>query len=222
MGVVDPYNVSLTVLDDQGLLSVVKSVPYAVTGGNNSPVADAGPNQLGIPAGTVTLNGCGSYDPLGLALTYQWQQISGTSVNLSSSTVCNPTFTAAASQSYGFRLTVRNTDGLQASANTTVSTATPAAVRIVQFSAIPATVQPGQSSTLSWVIDNATSATITPGIGNVDPVVFTVGPIASFEMVFVVSNPGDGLGIDNLAIAGEGCLTPAHASTWGAVKNIYR
>src|SRR6185369_15078897 len=61
------------------------------------------------------------------------------------------------------------TDGLSASANTSVSTITPAAVRIVQFSAIPASLQPGQASTLSWVIDNATSATITPGIGAVDP-----------------------------------------------------
>jgi hypothetical protein len=136
--------------------------------GSSPPIADAGPNQLGIAAGTVTLNGCGSTDPLGLALTYLWQQISGPTVNLSSTTTCNPTFTAAAGQSYAFRLTVRNTDGLSASATTTVSTAVPAAVRIVQFSAIPASVQPGQASTLSWVIDNATSATITPGVGNVD------------------------------------------------------
>ncbi len=136
--------------------------------GASPPVADAGPNQLGIPAGTVSLNGCGSYDPLGLALTYQWQQISGPTVTLSSPTTCSTTFTAAAGQTYAFRLTVRNTDNLQSSATTTVSTTTPAAVRITQFTAIPASLQPGQSSTLSWVIENATSATITPGVGNVD------------------------------------------------------
>jgi hypothetical protein len=137
--------------------------------GSSPPIADAGPNQLGISAGNVTLNGCGSYDPLGLALTYQWQQVTGPNVTLSSTTTCNPTFTAAAGQTYSFRLTVRNTDNLQASATTTVSTATPSNARIVQFSAIPASIQPGQASTLTWVIDNATSATITPGIGNVDP-----------------------------------------------------
>jgi hypothetical protein len=158
--------------------------------GSSPPVADAGPNQLGIQAGTVTLNGCGSYDPLGLALTYQWQQISGPSVPLSSSTVCNPTFTAAASQSYGFRLTVRNTDGLQSSANTTVSTLTPAAVRIVQFSAIPATVQPGQASTLSWVIDNATSATITPGVGTIDPRTGSVSVTPTQTTTYTLSATG--------------------------------
>src|SRR5262249_41192880 len=81
--------------------------------GNSPAVAAAGPNQIGVPAATIPLNGCGSYDPLGLALTYQWQQLSGPSVTLSSTTTCNPTFTAAGSQSYSFRLTVRNTDGLQ-------------------------------------------------------------------------------------------------------------
>lgn len=136
--------------------------------GSSPPIADAGPNQLGIAAGTVTLNGCGSTDPLNLPLSYQWTQIPGPSVTLSSTTVCNPTFTAAAGQTYSFRLTVRNTDNLSASATTTVSTAVPAAVRVVQFTANPAAIQPGQSSTLSWVIENATSASIS-GIGTVDP-----------------------------------------------------
>jgi hypothetical protein len=137
--------------------------------GSSPPVADAGPNQLGIPAGVVTLNGCGSSDPLGLPLTFLWTQINGPSVSLSSTSTCNPTFTAAAGQTYSFRLTVRNTDNLSASATTTVSTAVPAAVRIVQFTAIPASIQPGQSSTLTWVIDNATSASISGGVGTVDP-----------------------------------------------------
>jgi hypothetical protein len=136
--------------------------------GSSPPIADAGPNQIGIPAGAVTLNGCGSSDPLGLALTYQWLQISGPTVSITNATACSASFTAAAGQNYGFRLTVRNTDNLSASATTTVSTATPPQVRIVQFSAVPARVDPGQASTLSWVIENATSATITPGVGAVD------------------------------------------------------
>jgi hypothetical protein len=60
------------------------------------------------------------------------------------------------------------------------------------------------------------------GLQNVDPIHFTIGPIASFEVVFVVSNPSDGIGIDDLAIAGEGCITPTRGSTWGALKNVYR
>jgi hypothetical protein len=104
--------------------------------------------------------------------------------------VCNPTFTAAAGQNYSFRLTVRNTDNLSASATTTVSTATPAQVRIVQFSAIPATVQSGQASTLSWVIDNATSATITPGIGNVDPRTGSVSVTPTQTTTYTLSATG--------------------------------
>src|SRR5262249_46782704 len=105
-------------------------------------------------------------------------------------TTCNPTFTAAASQSYSFRLTVKNTDGLSSSANTTVSTTTPSAVRVVQFTAIPASIQPGQASTLSWVIDNATSATIAPGIGSVDPRTGSVSVTPTQTTTYTLSATG--------------------------------
>jgi archaellum component FlaC len=137
--------------------------------GSSPPIADAGPNQLGISAGTVTLNGSGSYDPLGLALTYQWTQILGQTVTLATPTAATTTFTAAAGQSYSFRLTVKNTDGLQASATTSVSTTAPNAAAITQFAATPASIQSGQSSTLTWSVSNATAASISPGPGTVDP-----------------------------------------------------
>jgi len=137
--------------------------------GSSPPIADAGPNQLGITAGTITLNGSGSYDPLGLALTYQWTQISGQNVTLATPTAAITTFTAAAGQSYSFRLTVKNTDGLQASATTSVTTSSPNAATITQFAATPASIQSGQSSTLTWSISNATAASISPGPGTVDP-----------------------------------------------------
>jgi uncharacterized cupredoxin-like copper-binding protein len=136
--------------------------------GSSPPIADAGPNQNGVAAGTVTLNGTGSYDPLGEALTYAWTQISGPQVALTGASTPTATFTAAAGQTYSFRLTVTNTDGLKGTATTTVSTASPSQVHIVQFSATPATVQPGQSTTLTWVVQNATSVTLNPGPGSVD------------------------------------------------------
>jgi len=136
--------------------------------GSSPPIADAGPNQVGVPAGTITLNGSGSSDPLGLALTYSWVQIAGPTVSISNANGPIATFTAVAGQTYSFRLTVKNTDGLSASASTSVSTASPAQLRILQFSANPATIQPGQSSTLTWVVENATAVTITPGPGSVD------------------------------------------------------
>jgi len=136
--------------------------------GSSPPIANAGPSQSNIAAGTVTLNGSGSYDPLGETLTYQWTQISGPGVALNNANAAVATFTAAAGQTYVFKLTVTNTDGLSSSATTSVSTATPQQVQVLQFTANPANIQAGQSSTLTWVVQNATSVTISPGVGSVN------------------------------------------------------
>jgi hypothetical protein len=178
--------------------------------GSSPPVADAGPNQLGITAGPVTLNGCGSFDPLGLALTYQWTQISGPNVALSGANTCTANFTAAAGTTYAFRLTVRNTDNLQSSATTTVSTGTPAAVRIVQFNAIPTAIQSGQSSTLTWVIDNATSATITPGIGSVDPKTGSVSVTPTQTTTYTLSATGPNGTINSTVTVQVGAIGPGN------------
>ena len=136
--------------------------------GSSPPVADAGPDQVNVAPGTVTLDGSGSSDPLGLALTYSWLQISGPGVTLASPSAVRTTFTAVAGQTYAFRLTVRNTDNLSATDTVLVSSASPNGARIIQFTANPASVQAGQSSTLTWVVDNASAVTIT-GLGSVDP-----------------------------------------------------
>jgi hypothetical protein len=66
-------------------------------GGNQPPVADAGTNLTVVPGATVQLDGSGSSDPNGDALTYQWSQIAGPTVTLSSTSAAQPTFTAPAS-----------------------------------------------------------------------------------------------------------------------------
>ena len=136
--------------------------------GTSPPVADAGPNQIGIPAGTVTLNGSGSYDPNGETLTYQWVQSGGPAVAITNANQAIATFSASSAQGYTFKLTVRNTDGQQASAYTYVSTTKPSSVSILFFIANPTTINAGQSSTLTYKVTNATSVTISPNIGSVN------------------------------------------------------
>jgi len=64
---------------------------------NVGPVANAGPDQTVNPGVTVTLDGTGSSDFDGTITGYDWTQLSGTPVTLSSTTVPQPTFTAPVS-----------------------------------------------------------------------------------------------------------------------------
>jgi LmbE family N-acetylglucosaminyl deacetylase len=61
---------------------------------NHAPLVDAGSDQIVNEGVHVVLDGSGSSDPDGTPLAFQWQQTGGTSVQLSSSTAMNPTFTA--------------------------------------------------------------------------------------------------------------------------------
>jgi hypothetical protein len=135
--------------------------------GASPPVADAGPDQIGVSAGNINLNGSGSYDPNGEVLTYQWTEETGPTVSLSAPTSVATSFSAGVGQAYTFRLTVRNTDGLSASARVRVSTTTPQKVQILFFIADPPSIQGGGTSKLSWKILNADSATISPTVGAV-------------------------------------------------------
>jgi hypothetical protein len=134
--------------------------------GNDAPVADAGPDQIGVNAGQISLNGSGSFDPEGDALTYQWQQISGPSVSISGMNTAVASFTAGEGQSYGFRLTVRDPQGQQAVDSVTVTTSSREAVQIVRFQASPDRIRMGEQSTIDWQVLNADSVTITE-IGSV-------------------------------------------------------
>jgi hypothetical protein len=134
--------------------------------GNNAPVADAGPNQTITGSATITLNGSASYDPDGDPITYAWVQESGPAVILSSLTTATTQFSAVAGNTYTFRLTVRDTGGLQGIARVTVSASQLAPPQVLSFTATPSTITQGQSSVLGWQVVNADSVTIT-SLGNV-------------------------------------------------------
>jgi hypothetical protein len=136
--------------------------------GASPPIANAGGNQIGVPAGTITLNGSKSYDPNGEALTYQWTVNGGGAASLANPAAAVTTFTAQAGASYSFTLTVTNTDGLSASANAIVTTLHAPANAQIQFcTAQPLSISPGQSTVLSWATTNSTLVSITPGVGTV-------------------------------------------------------
>ncbi len=128
--------------------------------GDDPPIADAGPNQIGIAAGLITLNGSNSYSPDGNPITYQWVQVVGPQITLSSPTSAITTFTAIAGETYTFRLTVRDNFGGQGSAYVTINTKATPVPSIGFFTATPAQITAGKSTTLSWSVTNATSVMI--------------------------------------------------------------
>lgn len=134
--------------------------------GNNAPVADAGPNQTITGSATVTLNGSASFDPDGDAITYQWLQEGGPAVTLSSPTSATTQFAAVAGNTYTFRLTVRDTGGLQGISRVVVSSVQLPPPRVLAFTATPSTINSGQFSVLGWQVVDADNVTIT-SLGNV-------------------------------------------------------
>lgn len=132
-----------------------------------TPVADAGPDQIGVGAGSILLDGSASFHPDGDPITFQWTQIAGPAVSLAGVNTSKATFTGAEGQLYAFRLTVRDPRGAQAIARVTVTTRAAAPLRILRFTANPSNVRSGQSTTLAWQVENADSVEIST-IGRVD------------------------------------------------------
>jgi hypothetical protein len=106
----------LTVTDFGGLKDT-DTIVVNVTGDNDPPTADAGPDQNVNEETTVTLDGSNSSDPDDGIEFYRWKQVAGTSVSLSNPEAVQPTFSAPTVGSDGvsftFELTVTDYGGLQ-------------------------------------------------------------------------------------------------------------
>ena len=155
---------SLTVSD--GSLSASDTVtvtvaPVAPT--NRAPTANAGPDRTVNTGATVTLDGSGSSDPDGDALTYSWTQTSGTTVTLSDTAIANPTFTAPNSATtLVFSLTV--SDGSLSDTDTVTITVTAAPVTPtlprISIRAVDSSVTEGETIRFTIEADTAPSAAL--------------------------------------------------------------
>ena len=157
--------------------------------GNDSPVADAGPDQIGIDGGTIVLDGSRSYDPDDDPITFEWEQVGGPDVTLSSLNTAQTSFTAEEGQTYLFRLTVRDDHNGVGTDRVTVSTLD-RQITILRFLVEPLHITSGESATLVWEVGNATNVEIS-GIGEVNPEggSTTVNPTETTTYTLTASNP---------------------------------
>jgi hypothetical protein len=142
--------------------------------GNDPPVADAGPDQVGVAAGTIQLDGSASFDPDGDPITFQWTQIAGPAVALTGANAAKASFSATEGNVYGFRLLVKDDKGAQGIARVSITTRATPRVRVLRFTANPTLIRTGQESALNWLVENADTVTISgvtqqlnPGTGSV-------------------------------------------------------
>jgi len=84
-------NVGVNVL--QGRVGLFESTA-AGGGGNQAPIANAGPDQTVNEGSLVNLNGTASFDPNGNTITFLWTQTAGPTVTLSNPASATPTFAA--------------------------------------------------------------------------------------------------------------------------------
>lgn len=102
------YNFELLVTDNRG--GIAKDTMVLTV--NNPPVANAGANaSITLPANTITLSGAASGDVDGSITSYNWSQVSGTSVNITSPSSVQTVVTFTAAGSYRFELTVTDNRG---------------------------------------------------------------------------------------------------------------
>ena len=147
---------------NQGAVPVIvpriryETLTRIVRHGNRRPIADAGPDQIGVDwrNGQIVLDGSGSNDPDGDSLTYAWRAVKPL-VALQDPNTAHPRFTPSNAEDYTFELIVKDSFGLESEPDTVRVTT----LRIVQ------------PKVLDFRVDNALFRT--PGCqGAVPPTLF--------------------------------------------------
>lgn len=158
--------------------------------GNDLPVADAGPDVIGVAAGPVVLNGSGSFDPDGDPITYAWVQIGGDTVELTGASSAQASFTAEEGKDYFFRLTVKDDQGGTATDRVTVSASPAAEIIIKRFRVEPGTVKAGELVTITWEVEGAGEVEIS-GLGVVGTSGQSSIPISETTVFTLTARSGD-------------------------------
>jgi chitinase len=78
---------------------------------NEPPVANAGEDQEVEQWATVMLDGSGSSDPEGGELSYEWEKLSGSPIELAGANTAQANFWAEEEGTYEFQLTVTDPEG---------------------------------------------------------------------------------------------------------------
>ncbi len=153
------YTFRLTVTDDDGATDT-DDVRVTVLAANQSPVANAGPDQnINLPTSGINTNGSGS-DPDGTISAYLWTQVNGPSAaNIVNPNSASTTINNLIEGTYRFRLTVTDDDGATGT-DEMIVTVSPAATNV----APTVNAGPDQSITLPVNTVNLTAiATDTDG-----------------------------------------------------------
>jgi hypothetical protein len=108
--VAECYTSNSAIYSEDVVEAIISALDSSASYAQCPPVANAGADQSGVNQGSVQLSGSGA-DVEGGVLTYLWQQLSGSGVALSSSTISNPVFTANEDGTYTFQLTVTDNAG---------------------------------------------------------------------------------------------------------------
>ena len=137
----------LRVADPDGLSASDEVTVYVLAPGQ--PLADAGGDLTVASGERVNLDGSGSRDPEGEALSFRWQQTDGNPVILSGTATPRLSFTAPAGPAeLGFRLRVEDPDGLSASDEVRVFVSAPGTHAPVANAGPDLSAAPGEVITL--------------------------------------------------------------------------
>ncbi len=161
--------------------------------GNQRPIADAGPDQLGLaPFTRVVLDGTGSSDPEGDSLEFEWTLLGDcpATIVLEGAQTSNPSFVIGNGEMCTVQLVVKDSLGLESAPDVVaVSSVRADQPVILTFRANPSEIRLGGSSELEWEASNASSVTISnvPGSTALNPESGTLSVSPSDTTTYVLT-----------------------------------